>query len=129
MPAAPVTPPPFSTITSVLARVGLVLPGGPGFVTGCTPAAFASAAPCTRCATDLPRTVTPIPTSTASSSAASADTTMVAVRQRAASKVGAYDDSTDRVRSPVGVHILPRSVRDVRGNRRQRQDDAGGAAR
>src|SRR4051794_9592570 len=108
MPAAPVTPPPFSTMTSVSPRVSFALPGGPGFVTGCTPAALASAAPCTRWATDLPRTVTPIATSTASSRAARAETTMVAVRQRAGSKVGAYDDSTDRVRSPIRVHILPR---------------------
>src|SRR5215211_1461120 len=110
-------------------RASLGFPAGPGFVTGCTPAAWASAAPCTRWATDLPSTVTPMATSTASSTAARAETTMVAVRQRAASKVGTYDDSTDRVRSPDRVHILPRSVRDVRGNRRQRQDDAGGAAR
>ena len=32
---------------------------------------------------------------------------IVAVRQRAASRVGAYDDSTDGIRSPVATRILP----------------------
>src|SRR5262249_56983656 len=95
--------------TPVCPRVSLGAPGAVcrGTLGAGTLAARAYAAFRTWCATDRPRTATPIATSAASSSAASADTTKVAVRQRDWVSEAAYEDSTAATRSPGFVRILP----------------------
>src|SRR5215208_258341 len=129
--AAPATPFPFRTRTLVSERVS-VWRIEPFFlaVSGSGPATFVTAASCTRaetpCATCVP---TMIP-STPSSSRARAVATIVAVRQRES------EGSTDGTRELIGRNSFaasapypPPGVRNVRGHRRERQDNAGGVAR
>src|SRR5712691_249601 len=110
--AAPATPPPLSTTTSVSARVSCGAPTGVACC-GCTAAraTFSTAAARTWCATDLPTIVTPIATSATSSRAASAEATIVAVRHRETWREGAYVCSTGRTHSCRGLALLRSAAR------------------
>src|SRR5205823_4144383 len=106
--AAPLTPPPFMTRTSVFERVSFGAPAGAGRGVVGAPATRSIAALRTWWAIDLPAIAIPTAASANSSAAARRETRIVAVRQRGVTSAGAYVDSKAATRSSPARSLLCR---------------------